>query len=40
MAANRSTWATITTLIGAVYFSVAAYLMWLEMGAEEKAEGR
>lgn len=35
---NLATWATITTLIGAICFFVAAYLMWPEMGAEEKAE--
>jgi hypothetical protein len=35
---NLATWATITTLIGAVCFFVAAYLMWPEMGAEERAQ--
>jgi hypothetical protein len=36
---NLATWATIFTLIGAVCFLVGAYLMWPEMGAEEKADG-
>jgi len=35
---NLATWATITTLIGAVCFFVAAYLMWPEMAAEEQTE--
>ena len=34
--ANLATWATIFTLLGAVCFFVGAYLMWPEMGAEEK----
>jgi hypothetical protein len=34
---NLATWATLFTLIGAVCFFVAAYLMWPEMGAEERA---
>jgi hypothetical protein len=34
---NLATWATIFTLVGAVCFLVGAYLMWPEMGAEERA---
>ncbi len=34
---NLATWATVFTLIGAVCFLVGAYLMWPEMGAEEKS---
>lgn len=33
---NLATWATITTLIGAICFFVCAYLTWPEMGAEER----
>lgn len=35
---NLATWATVFTLIGAVCFFVAAYLMLPEMGAEERAQ--
>ena len=35
---NLATWATIFTLLGAVCFLVGAYLMWPEMGAEERAQ--
>ncbi|MFN2173241.1 MAG: hypothetical protein ACK2UF_17595 [Candidatus Promineifilaceae bacterium] len=34
---NLATWATIFTLVGAICFFVGAYLMWPEMGAEERA---
>jgi hypothetical protein len=37
---NLATWATVFTLIGAVCFFVAAYLMWPEMAAEEQSESR
>jgi hypothetical protein len=37
---NLATWATIFTLIGAVCFLVAAYLLWPEMSSEEQAEGQ
>jgi hypothetical protein len=35
---NLATWSVIFTLIGAVCFFVAAYLMWPEMAAEKQAQ--